>query len=235
MRIASLTILCLALAAVPAFADYSNGAINGSVDAWTINFGYIVSDTFVADSSSVIGFQFGVWEFPGDTLSAVDWSITSGENSGTVYGSGTASHRRPVHLHQPVWLQHRQDHGDGPERGRDQRHHLLAQPAERGLSPAATRSTGMRTAAHRRRPRAPWARFLRKPSQSTPAAPIPLLLSPAASCCLVLASWAWPEYCVASCSKQHRPSLVTDRPESRSASSGFRVWRNGWLGALELS
>jgi hypothetical protein len=91
MRIASLTILCLALAAVPAFADYSNGAINGSVDAWTINFGYVVSDTFVADSSSVLGFQFGVWEFPGDVLSSVDWSITSGENSGTIYGSGTAS------------------------------------------------------------------------------------------------------------------------------------------------
>jgi len=93
MRIASLTILCLALAAVPAFADYSNGAINGSVDAWTINFGYIVSDTFVtgASDTAVTGFMFGVWEFPGDVLTAVDWSITSGENSGTVYGSGTAS------------------------------------------------------------------------------------------------------------------------------------------------
>ncbi len=91
MRIALLTILCLALAAVPAFADYSNGAINGTTDAWTINFGYVVSDTFVADASSVTGFMFGVWEFPGDTLSQVDWSITSGENSGTVYGSGTAS------------------------------------------------------------------------------------------------------------------------------------------------
>ena len=91
MRIASLTILCLALAAIPAFADYNNGAINGSTDAWTINFGYVVSDTFVADSSTVTGFMFGVWEFPGDTLTHVDWSITSGENSGTVYGSGTAS------------------------------------------------------------------------------------------------------------------------------------------------
>ena len=91
MRIASLTILCLALAAVPAFADYSNGAINGSVDAWTINFGYVVSDTYKSDGSTVTGFMFGVWEFPGDTLTHVDWSITSGENSGTVYGSGTAS------------------------------------------------------------------------------------------------------------------------------------------------
>jgi len=93
MRIASLTILCLALAAVPAFADYSNGAINGTTDAWTINFGYIVSDTFVtgASDTAVTGFMFGTWEFPGDTLSSVDWSITSAENGGTVYGSGTAS------------------------------------------------------------------------------------------------------------------------------------------------
>ncbi len=91
MRIAALTVVCLALAAIPAWADYSNGAINGTTDAWTINFGYVVSDTFIADSSSVTGFMAGVWEFPGDTLTSVDWSITSGENSGTVFGSGTAS------------------------------------------------------------------------------------------------------------------------------------------------
>jgi hypothetical protein len=50
MRIASFTILCLALAAIPAWAlqdyTYSNGPINGTTDAWTINFGYIVSNTF---------------------------------------------------------------------------------------------------------------------------------------------------------------------------------------------
>ena len=90
MRIASLTILCLALAAIPAWANYENGPINGTTDVWTINFGYIVSDTFV-DSGTVSGFAFGVWLFPGDTLTSVDWSITSDENSGTVYGSGTAS------------------------------------------------------------------------------------------------------------------------------------------------
>src|SRR5271165_3865896 len=91
MRIASLVVLCLALAAIPAWADYDNGPINGTTDAWTINFGYIVSDTFVADSGGVTGFEFGVWEFPGDTLSSVQWSITSGENGGTTFGSGTAS------------------------------------------------------------------------------------------------------------------------------------------------
>ncbi len=71
--------------------DYDNGPINGTNDAWTINFGYVVSDTFISGGSSAIGFAFGVWEFSGDTMTSVEWSITSGENSGTVYGSGTAS------------------------------------------------------------------------------------------------------------------------------------------------
>jgi PEP-CTERM motif len=93
MRIASPTILCLVLAAVPAFAQnwsWDNGPINGTTDAWTINFGYVVSDTFVAGGAAT-SFAFGVWEFPGDKLDAGDWSITSGENSGTVFGSGTAN------------------------------------------------------------------------------------------------------------------------------------------------
>jgi hypothetical protein len=84
MRIAALTILCLALAAIPAMAQnwsYDNGPINGTTDAWTINFGYVVSDTFFTGGQSVTGFSFGVWEFPGDTLSSVDWSITDSENS----------------------------------------------------------------------------------------------------------------------------------------------------------
>jgi len=91
LRIALLAIICLGLASIPAWAGYDNGPINGTTDAWTINFGYIVSDTFTGDGNSITGFAFGVWEFPGDVLSSVDWSITSGENSGTVFGSGTAS------------------------------------------------------------------------------------------------------------------------------------------------
>jgi hypothetical protein len=98
-RIAVLTLLGLALAAVPAAAQvqrdiYNNGPINGTTDAWTINFGYVVSDTFTFTDLTgyfVDQFSFGVWEFPGDTMTSVDWSITSGENSGTVFGSGTAS------------------------------------------------------------------------------------------------------------------------------------------------
>jgi len=82
MRIASLTILCLALIAVPAFAEtYNNGPINGTTDAWTINFGYVVSDTFtLSGSGSLTKVEFGVWEFPGDTMSTVDYTITTTEN-----------------------------------------------------------------------------------------------------------------------------------------------------------
>ena len=94
LRIASLTLLCLALAVVPASANtiYSNGPANGTVDAWTINFGYVVSDSFVMPSGyTFVGFDFFVWAYPGDTALTVDWSITSAEFGGTTYGSGTAS------------------------------------------------------------------------------------------------------------------------------------------------
>ncbi len=92
LRVTSLAVLCVALVALPAFAGYDNGPINGSVDAWTINFGYVVSNTFqCCFISPIIGFSFGVWEFPGDTVYAVDWSVTSEENGGTVYGHGTAT------------------------------------------------------------------------------------------------------------------------------------------------
>ncbi len=96
MRIASLSLLalCLTLAAVPAMAGdlYDNGAINGNVDAWTINFGYAVSDTFtLSANSTVTGVTFGAWLFPGDTLTSAEVSITSSELGGTTYFDGTVN------------------------------------------------------------------------------------------------------------------------------------------------
>ncbi len=93
-QIASLTILFLALAVIPASAQvlYDDGPINGTVDAWTVNFGYVVSDTLtLAQKGTVGGFDFGVWEYAGDTALSVDWSITSEPYGGTVYGQGTAA------------------------------------------------------------------------------------------------------------------------------------------------
>jgi PEP-CTERM motif len=87
MRIALLTILCLALAAVPAFAQsYDNGPINGTTDAWTINFGYVVSDTFVWGGGTLSQISLGVWEFPGDVGLAVGFTISSTENGSGVGG-----------------------------------------------------------------------------------------------------------------------------------------------------
>ena len=90
MRIASLTILCLALAAVPAFAQwtYENGIPDGTTDAWTINFGFVVSDTFVsifggyAQAGSIY-----VWAFPGDQVLSVDFTISTSENGPGIGGT----------------------------------------------------------------------------------------------------------------------------------------------------
>ncbi len=99
-RIASLTILCLALAAIPASAQnwsYDNGPINGGVFAWELNFGFTVSDSYVAGGTSVTGFAFGAHEFSGDMVTSVEWILSTGPCSdpqggcGTILGSGTAS------------------------------------------------------------------------------------------------------------------------------------------------
>jgi PEP-CTERM motif len=100
-QIISLAILCLALASLPAFGQgcqidcyaYDNGPINGSVNAWTINFGYVVSNDFYwgGAGKQIDGFMFGIWELPNDVLTSVGWSITTAENGGTVLGSGTVS------------------------------------------------------------------------------------------------------------------------------------------------
>jgi PEP-CTERM motif len=103
LRIAPFAILGLALA-LPAWAGadnncllpgcggggYENGYINGTTDAWTINFGYIVSNTFTG-VANVMSFEIAVWEFPGDMMTSVDWSITTQENGGGTLGQGTAS------------------------------------------------------------------------------------------------------------------------------------------------
>jgi hypothetical protein len=81
-----LTILCLALAVVPAAADilYSNGPCNCDTDAWTINFGYEVSDSFlVANNSSLQGLHFVYWDASTtDVLTTIDMQIGSNPLSG---------------------------------------------------------------------------------------------------------------------------------------------------------
>jgi hypothetical protein len=65
---------------------YEDGPINGTVDAWTINFGFIVGDTFTvsAGTSTITGFSFGAWLSPGDVLETVQLTIES-QPFGTIY------------------------------------------------------------------------------------------------------------------------------------------------------
>jgi hypothetical protein len=95
LRIALLSLLALCLAVVPAMAQndvYDNGAVNGEIEGWTINFGFAVSNQFtLAGDSTVNGIQFGAWLFPGDVLQSAEVSITSSEFGGTSYFDQTVS------------------------------------------------------------------------------------------------------------------------------------------------
>ena len=81
MRTASfslLTILCLTLAVAPAMADtlYDNGPYNGTNDAWTINFGFTVSDSFTLTASNVSEFHFVYWDASStDLLTTADLQV----------------------------------------------------------------------------------------------------------------------------------------------------------------
>ena len=60
-------------------------------DAWQINDGYVVTDSFFVNTSvRVTGFDFWSWEFPNDRVLRVQWSISSDPFGGTIFGSGSA-------------------------------------------------------------------------------------------------------------------------------------------------
>jgi len=102
-----LTSVCLALGAVPGSAQikdlYDNGPIFGDIignsdGGLTIStdhstYGYAVSNSFgLTYDSRITGFQYGIWAYPGDQQTSVDWSISSQKGGGgTVFGSGTAT------------------------------------------------------------------------------------------------------------------------------------------------
>ena len=66
---------------------YNDGPINGTVDAWTINFGFVTADTFTLSggSSTLTGLSFGAWLSPGDVLETVEVSMTPEAFGGTTY------------------------------------------------------------------------------------------------------------------------------------------------------
>ncbi len=91
LRIASLsllTLLCLMLASSAVANDlYDNGYTSGDQTAWTINFGFQVSDSFILQHAAPVhGFQFAVWEIPGDSATSVNWSIDTNPFGSTFGG-----------------------------------------------------------------------------------------------------------------------------------------------------
>ncbi len=95
MRIVSLSLLALCLAAVPAMAQvvYSNGPINGTTDAWNIADGFVVSDSFTvgAGGAQTTGLTFAAWQAGTQELASVQVSITSSEFGGTSYFDQTVN------------------------------------------------------------------------------------------------------------------------------------------------
>jgi hypothetical protein len=87
-----------ALAAVPALAGtlYDNTGPssygNNINPCFGINFGVSVSDSFtLLSSATVTGVNFVAWLNEGDTMSGVDWLVTTSAFGGTMEGSGTAT------------------------------------------------------------------------------------------------------------------------------------------------
>jgi len=95
LRFASFLLLGLSLSTVPAFSQndlYDNGPTNGTNYAWTITFGFAVSDSFLlSNASTVNSLDFASWVEPGFVLETSEVAITSSEFGGTTYFDQTVS------------------------------------------------------------------------------------------------------------------------------------------------
>ncbi len=94
-RMLSLLSAVLLLAvAVPAVADtilYTNGAINGNINAWNISGTFQVSDSFTLSTrADVESMSLGIWVIPSDTPGTLQFGI-SASPFGTDLGSGTGT------------------------------------------------------------------------------------------------------------------------------------------------
>ena len=93
-----LFLVIVTVAPVSAQVLYDNGAINGNTDAWTINSGFVVSNSFILSPMpppcchyEPNAFAFGAWLFPGDVLQSAEVSITDAEFGGTTFFDGVVN------------------------------------------------------------------------------------------------------------------------------------------------
>jgi hypothetical protein len=84
---------CMTVCPAAAQTLYENGPINGETDAWTINFGFAIGNSFFVSGSSgtVTGLSFGVWLTPGDVLESAEVTITDQPVFGTTYFDQTVN------------------------------------------------------------------------------------------------------------------------------------------------
>jgi hypothetical protein len=81
VSLAAIAMFYFLVAVGPSMADtlYSNGPYNGTIDAWTINFGFEISDSFTLPpgSSSIEGLHIVYWDSSTtDILTTVDMAIS---------------------------------------------------------------------------------------------------------------------------------------------------------------
>jgi hypothetical protein len=70
---------------------YDNGPINGTADGEEIDSGYALANSFtLAANSTVANATVGIWNI-GDSLSSVQWSITTAPFGGMTLAAGTAA------------------------------------------------------------------------------------------------------------------------------------------------
>ena len=95
-RFSSVVLLGVVIALVvpcsAAYVVYTNGPINGTINAWGISGIYGLANSFVSTGPvTVTGFDAGIWMFPGDTPTTVTWEILTGGPDwmgGTIVASG---------------------------------------------------------------------------------------------------------------------------------------------------
>src|ERR1035441_7135035 len=141
MRIASLSLLtvcCLLLAVAPVMADtilYSNGPYNGTNDAWTINFGFSVSDSFnVGSDPHVKSLSFVYWDGSAaspssDLLTTVDMQLGTtsfGGSTQTLSGvTNTFLSTNQFGYSDRKWLRGVSVFGSSDDRGHAARHYVV--------------------------------------------------------------------------------------------------------------
>jgi hypothetical protein len=64
---------------------YTNLPANGTVNAWTINFGFAASDSVTTSMGTIDHFCFYLWTPSGSTPLSAEVSVTSSEFGGTTY------------------------------------------------------------------------------------------------------------------------------------------------------